>query len=349
MQPITQLLYWNHLGHLLRVWRSRRVSEAHAHKVLRLYLGYEFTDLMDKSGRYPVYSFNEIRRRLCLRSNELMLDIIRRSRSFYVAGTEAGTVMSVSSPIWHIYDAADGRLFVGPADGTVSEKLSEKLSSGELLINNKINTTVGNSDELALTGKSNDTRDWCLVERDQVAARHLVADYFDRLERSSDLSQRSIIDQMMRQCMAAKDADGHPLTEAQALDLMHLMISTQLVPYFSRRQDFFSDSYMAHPEKRAYWMQAFVRRYMKQHLTRALQLWNRKQRALEQRQRDEHLTALRSVRPHSPHEWTEPDGVRYYLDPSDGVTAIPPDMPPRPSPDAIINPHTRQWSEGKTI
>ena len=341
MQPVTQLLYWDHLGRLLRLWRGRKINEIHAHKLLRLYLGYEFTDLMDPFGRYPPYHFNEIRRRLCLKTTGKLLDDIRSCRSFYISGSDDGDIRSISSPLWHKYDSADGCLL----DGSFSEGVAESVAESDVLIHNIDNTTVGYSDESALSGKSNAAKDWCLAERDQVAARHLVADYFDRLEQSSDLSQRSVIDLMLRQCMAAKDAEGKALTEAEAADLMHLMISTQLVPYFAHRQDFFSPTYMAHPERRVYWLTAFVKRYLKQHLSRALKLWHRRRQVIERIALDQHLDTIRSVRPLSPHEWMEPEGRRFYLDPSDGVTAIPPDMPPRPSPDAIINPHTKQWVE----
>lgn len=347
MQPVIQVLYWNQLGRLLRLWRRQHLTDSHILKILRLYLGYEFTDLMDQFGRYPMFHFNEIRRRLNFRSVYVMIDDIRLCRSFYLAGTDEANVTSISSPLWHEYDLKDGMLLNGSMQKGVANGEQNAIANDNVLNNIYINTTVGYSDESALSGKSG-CEELYMSERDQVAARHLVTDYFDRLERSSDLSQRSVIDLMLRQCMAAKDADGKSLSEAEAADLMHLMISTQLVPYFAHRQDFFSATYMAHPERRVYWISAFVKRYLKQHLSRALKLWHRRRQDIERIALDQHLDTIRSVRPLSPHEWMEPEGRRFYLDPSDGVTAIPPDMPPRPSPDAIINPHTKQWSEENT-
>ena len=177
MEPIRPYFYWNQLGRQLKVWHHVcHISDAHASKLLRLWLGYEFTDLMDEFGRIPVMNFNEMRQRMGFAKYKAMMDCIRASRSFGIVGNDEEHVSAIYSPVWHNYEAADGKLLSGSYKDEDSQKSTQDFES---LNNNTINKTTvsdtGVSDaslsSVAEKGK-NDT------DRDVFVRRQMVKESF---------------------------------------------------------------------------------------------------------------------------------------------------------------------------
>ena len=108
MRPVTDRIYWNELGRLMKMWKAFRISDARALKLMRLYIGYDLTDLMDGEGRYPGSQLNELRRRLGYTTvYKLMADVIA-SKAFFVVGNSDRDVRAVFSPLWHRYVQEDG-------------------------------------------------------------------------------------------------------------------------------------------------------------------------------------------------------------------------------------------------
>ena len=126
--PRRPQVFWNHLGRQLKMWKSYRIVDAHALKLLKLWLGYDFLDLMDEFGRIPVPYFNEVRRRLGYKTFALLLDDIRRSQSFYIVGNSESDITAFFSPIWHNYEAADGVLLRGSMKVEESQNESQNES-----------------------------------------------------------------------------------------------------------------------------------------------------------------------------------------------------------------------------
>ena len=113
LQPRRQELDLLTLARQLRMWRSYHIPDAHALKLLKLWLGFEFMDLMDDFGRIPVPYFNEVRRRLGYKTFMNLLADIRRCQSFYIVGNSEQDITAIFSPVWHRYEEADGMLLSG--------------------------------------------------------------------------------------------------------------------------------------------------------------------------------------------------------------------------------------------
>lgn len=347
--PRRPQVFWNHLGRQLKMWKSYRIVDAHALKLLKLWLGYDFLDLMDEFGRIPVPYFNEVRRRLGYKTFALLLDDIRRSQSFYIVGNSESDITAFFSPLWHNYEAADGVLLRGSMK--VEESQNESQNGGyskeiSKEINNKENPTGGNATAISdVTNPADETQH---LKREVFVRRRIVKDYFTWLLRQQDSEHRSMVDDLMfRICNPRRKSGEHipelALNEAQGKEVFQIMVDSYLVPYFQTREEFFKPTFIQHPEKRVFWLSRLFKKYGGDFIYKARNRWRRVRKDLEAEALAMADQQQMQYRPHSPHEWEDPQGNRWYIAPNGSRYTIPQGSPPRPTETSTFNYISQKW------
>lgn len=282
--PTTPLIYWNVLGRQLKIWNHLRVRDNYAHKILKLWLGYEFTDLMDECGRFNKYSFNEIRRRLGYKSSQMMLLDIKRTRSFYLLGDSNDEIFAIFSPIWHSYDKSDGKLLDGSLFISESQNESQNVTVLKENNNNKNNNIYNPNGVTAEAVSFDEGSD----QRDVFARRNIIRNYFTWLTQQTDLDHKTLVEDIRYHLQHAIGKNGkvmkeYSIRDEEVSDAYKLFVEKFMIPYFSRRQDFFKPDYMSHPEKRIYWLRNFFKRSMSGYGTKVRYLIFQKRKEDEQR------------------------------------------------------------------
>ena len=241
------------LGRQLKIWSHLHVKDNHALKILKLWLGYEFIDLMDIEGKFYKYSFNEIRRRLGYKTNSLLFQDIKRTKSFYLIGESDNNITAIFSPIWHKYNKSDGNLLVGSI--TIKESLNESpVATVYKEYINKDNPNGVTADAVSfLEGDDN---------RDVYVRRNIVRKYFEWFNKQTDLDHKSLREDLSFHIQNPLDKNGKiiekdRLTDKETSEGYQMLIDIFLIPYFTNREDFFKDAYISHPEKRIYWLKNF--------------------------------------------------------------------------------------------
>lgn len=343
--PRRPQVYWNHLGRQLKMWKSYHIIDAHALKLLKLWLGYEFLDLMDEFGRIPIHYFNETRRRMGYKTFALLLDDIRRSRSFYIVGNSETNITAFFSPIWHNYEPADGVLLRGSMQIDESQNESQNGSYSKE-INNKENPTGGNA--MAIRVENNPADETENVKRDVLVRRRIVKDYFAWLLRQQDSEHSSMVDDLLFRIRNPRRKNGEhipelALNENQSREVLQIMIDTYLVPYFQTREEFFKPAFIQHPEKRVFWLSRLFRNYGGDFIYKARNRWRKVRKDLEAEALAMADQQQMQHRPHSPHEWEDPQGNRWYIAPNGSKYTIPAQAEPRPSETSTFNYISNSW------
>ena len=219
-----------------------------------------------------------------------LLDDIGRSLSFYILGDDTGQVQAILSPIWQDYDKnADKKLLpnslrvkVQAEDGTsdFSRILGRKCDVSNINIYN--NPTGGNPDGFSLREEGGEKpKDALEIKRDRGEACRVVREYFRWVRQQTDADHQSLVNDLLLRLMEPRDCKGE-LIESQCLsrdDAQHVLsvLFTQVLPDRLSRQDkFFEAKYMAHPEKRIYWMRNLMKSYAYKHIACARELWLRR-------------------------------------------------------------------------
>lgn len=343
--PRRQQLYWNHLGRQLKMWKSYRIADAHALKLLKLWLGYEFLDLMDEFGRIPMPYFNEVRRRLGYKTFSLLLDDIRRSQSFYIVGNSEENITAIFSPVWHSYEKSDGLLLRGSCK---EESQNESQNDG---YSKNINTKkiLTGSNAMAISHEMSPSDETKNMKREVFVRRRIVKDYFTWVLRQTDSEHRMMVDDLLFRIRNPRKKSGESipelaLTEEQGRETFQIMVDNYLVPYFQTREEFFKPSFIQHPEKRVYWLSRLFKKFGAGFIYKARDHWRKVCKDLEA----EALVAAGQQqmqhRPHSPYEWEDPQGIRWYVAPNGSRLKIPPDAAPRPSETSTFNYISNKWN-----
>lgn len=324
------------LNKQMKIWRSRKINGCHVEKLLRLWLGYDFLDLMDDYGRIPRESFPEAARRLGYKSSQVLLEHIRRSMSFYIVGISSNVVSAIFSPAWHAYEEADGILF----SGSIVKDFAE--NSAEITEYNLNNNIYNNPNGVTAKAVS--------LERDKQVRRNFVRQYFEWITQQTDDDHVALVASIREGIRHVRTKKGEilpnqTLTEEQTDEVWKMLISTVLPNNLWQREDFFRKDYMQNPSKRVWWMKNLFKRYARGWYVEARRYW-KSARAAHEAQKDRQRKAeIRSHCPLSPHEWMTPDDRRFYEDSLDGVMEIPPQAPPRPSASCHWNFIAQLWSE----
>lgn len=347
--PRRTQVYWNHLGRQLKMWKSYRIADAHALKLLKLWLGYEFLDLMDEFGRIPVPYFNEVRRRLGYKTFMLLLDDIRRSQSFYIVGNSEQDITAICSPVWHNYEKTDGLLLRGSAK--ISESQNESQNDGySKEISNDINNKeiLTGSNATAFSDETNPADESKNLKREIIVRRRIVKDYFTWLLRQNDSEHSMMVDDILFRIRNPRKKTGESipelsLTEQQGSEVFQIMVDKYLVPYFQTREEFFKPAFMQHPEKRVFWLSRLFKRFGGDFIYKARNHWRRVRKDLEAEALAVADQQQMQYRPRSPYEWEDPQGNRWFLAPNGSRYKIPLEAAPRPSETATYNYITNKW------
>lgn len=320
-QPYISILT---MGGMVYRWDKLGLSDSSISKMTQLWTGYTLQQFMDEQGRWPRHEFSNMARRLGYRSAALMINDVRRSASFCLMGSSDDDIQLISSPAWHPYNKADGRLLYGSMTVKEAEQNGVPKSTED---NNIIyNPTGSNAEALAdMTARSKQE-----MERDHQVALRIVRDYFTWLGRQTDADHEALRMQMLRCC----EGEQH----------LQFVIDTQLVPYLSGRDEFFRDTYKQSPKRRIYWLRNLLKpNFMKRMVCAAARQWNKHEQHIGAEAIRQQQEAVRRNRPLSPYEWTDADGWRYY-EVEGSVRAIPRDAAPRPSDTATWNFISMQWT-----
>ena len=345
LEPRRPQIRWNHLGRQLKLWRSYHINEVHCNKLLRLWVGYEFLDLLDEFGRIPVQCFNEARRRLGYKTSSLMLDDVRRCRSFYLVGINENQQTAIFSPIWRNYDPIDGMLLTGSIP--VEESHSESQPGDYSIEDNKIEVlTGGNTTVFSTEGCPED--ETANMKRITLARRRIVKDYFTWLQRQQDSDHRYLYDDIIYRLCNPKKRTGEKiaeltLTPEQGKEAFQILVDDFLVPYFQTREDFFKKGYMEKPETRIHWLKNFFRHYAGDSICKARKRWRHRSKELEAQAIADAAEMQMQYRPRSPHEWEDSDGNRWYVAQNGSHMMIPEEAEPRPSAEAQYNSIAKRW------
>lgn len=178
--------------------------------------------------------------------------------------------------------------------------------------------------------------------------KQVVRDYFTWLVRQPMLEHKAFVDDIMVRICKPRDKKGnllvqHCLSEEQGQEVWQVLVEKVLVPYFQTREDFFRSTYMEHPENRIWWLRALMKKWGGGFIIDAVRKWKRNRRTMEAESANAQIEAQKLYRPRSPHEWEDPDGVRWYLTPKGTKQQIPADAPPRPTEVASFNYIKNEW------
>lgn len=337
-EPRWTSMHWNYLGKIIRLWRVYGLSETHSMKMLRLWVGYEFQDLMDEYGRYPLTSYNEIRHRLHYTTWKKMMADVQRCQSFGLLGSDPNRPTSFFSTMWHEYSpVADGVLLNIANRCAMYQDMSQEIMQ-KVDGNNKyniINTTVGNGE---------------VVERSYEDRKNIVVGYWQWVVMQKDQDHQDLVENLRNRLCHPCDRMGHvivgeELTEEETDRAWDVLVHRVFVPYFSAREDFFKQDYLDHPRKRVYWMKNLMKKQGKCFVKDALKHLRCRRQELEVEEVRRTLKRQRENRPISPYEWMDNDDVRWYT--LNGVdTRITANAKPRPSDTATYNFFTKEWLEG---
>lgn len=367
-------VYIDRLGRQLSVWEQYGIADSHALKLLRLWTGYGLTQYMDAQGRYTFHSFNQLRKEIGYPSVQMMIDDLRRCRSFVLLSSDVDTTLLRNnhlflhsrperelpdhitmffSPVWHTWEEKDGYPLPGSIE--MSQKKSQNLDANynnTCYNKNLTGSTAGAVEAVQPASGQEVPMSISDIEAEQKrellhAIAHAKA-YFRGLIQNAQAAQREPMEMLLyrfQQPLTPEkgQAKGFGLTPEQAHELLLLMIDKELAPHFARDRQFMSPHRIKDPSQRIYQVKNYIKKYSTDMATRSYRQWL-KQNAEKERAAAQLATQQRrQQRPISPHEWQEPDGSRYYDDPADGLMLIPADAPPRPSAEAHWNKFASSW------
>lgn len=118
------------LGSMMYRWERYGLSDSSITKMLALWHGWNLRDLMDSQGRWTKSELFSVAKRLGYKTTRLLLDDVVRARAFFIVGEADDSVSLISSPIWHWWEEADGKLLTGSA----SPKTENGAENGAVII-----------------------------------------------------------------------------------------------------------------------------------------------------------------------------------------------------------------------
>lgn len=336
---------YDYLGKMLRIWKHNKISDSHANKLMKLWLGYEFTDLMDAKGRIPVYNFNEVRRRLGFTDFYKFFEILIKSNSFMMTGKNEDDVRFIYSVVWHSYEKDDGDILKGSYTQSASQDFSQDFDG----LNNKtiVNPTGGNGTPFSCEEEALKNDPVAEIDRTVHKRKQIVKDYFLWVREQADGDHASLMSDIRYALKTPRDKQGNIIEDKvlgeEEADMALEILLTEVMPQtFYTRDDFFKESYMKNPAARLWWMRGFFRKYARKQYARTRYLLEKRIKditveRIRQEQQDE-----RSNHPLSPFEWMSADGTRKY-DYKGCVYTIPKDAPTRTDENRFYSNMIKKW------
>lgn len=198
---------WNYMGKQLKLWKRNKLSEGHSNKMLRLWIGYEFVDLIDQDGKIQRQYFNEVRHRLGYNCWVNLLKDIQRTNSFYIIGKKDKDVTSFFSPIWRRYEETDGQLLIGSIP--LRQSQPESPVETDYVDNNNIDNPNGvNAAALSLL-----KGDWPDGNQKKMFSvkKEVVKEYFDWLLEQTEGNHQQLVNDIKYKIAHPLDKDGNPV------------------------------------------------------------------------------------------------------------------------------------------
>lgn len=335
----------DYLGRKLRVWKKMKLSDTHALKVLRLWLGYEFIDVMDAKGRISVFFFNEVRRRLGYKLMEDMMTQLKRSESFYIVGKNENEIDYIASTNWYQYDHCDGVLLPG---SYIEKPVANGVAFSNALMTKNIDyPTGGNGTPFSCEEEALKNDPVAEIDRTVHQRKQIVKDYFLWVREQTDGDHASLMSDIRYALKTPRDKQGAIIADKvlgdEEADMALEILLTEVMPQtFYTRDDFFKESYMKNPAARLWWMKGFFRKYARKQYARTRYLLEKriKDITVERIRQDEQNE--RNNHPLSPFEWMSADGTRKY-DFKGCVYIIPKDAPVRTDENRFYSNMIKKW------
>lgn len=351
----------------MKRWQKLKIADQMCFKLLRLYVGEP--EHLDAHGIYRMSSLFYVAAQLCSKHSRTLLDMICLSGSFYFL------VKPDYSKVYGFFS----KLTINEK-GLSNYRITNEEIEGMPLANLRLanlrqparNFATGNkeymilmsihpkeiippTEEPRLSGlRAKDFLPWDsksdLAKQEAQAAGRSGAsksdngsarDFFHEMKLSEE-GQKTVI-KPLREMILKR----FPLTPGEANIVLGNLVVQFLIPMFDRKPEFRTTSTAG----RVRWLTAVSHKdYFVNDLQHAynaslkqLDDYRRKQAAESlQQQRNQ----LRSYRPLSPYEWTNPNtGARRYEDAQGRVFDLPADAPARPSEQARWNPFILEWEE----
>lgn len=371
-------VYIDRLGRQLTLWEKYGLSATHSMRLLRLWLGYKLTNLMDTKGRYTFHSFNQLRQIVGYRSIQEMIADIKISKSFVLLSCDIDTtllkdhtiftpcrpereyqnhVTAFFSPYWHKWEKTDGNVLPGSIDECCKCNCKCNDIDNNTLDNKTLSGGTAEAEAAGLPAAMELAEEALTIEQveaiEQLELKQQIREvklYFRKLASNEDKRQHEPIEWLMMRLTQPVNPPpgkmkGYGLSHDEASQALEVLIDSELAQHFARDKNFMAPDRIAKPENRIYQVTNYIKKYSGPMLKNAVKRWKKRaaERQREQERRAEELEKLN--RPLSPHEWQDREGIRWMEDSRGNVMRVPDQAPPRPSADAMWNYLDGKWGK----
>ena len=320
------------LQKIIKLWRSRKITDSTISKLLDLYLG--LTAYMNEEKVYPIENFYDIKMSLRFSTTQSLIEAIKRSQTFeFIQDDKAKQIKAFYSPLWHHTNSKNETNEIMNTTST-SPNLSQAFAQ-TLVVDNIYNNiyTKGSSSDEELSPISEPPSKNFPSKKDIVTPESLAAakDFFHLINKDS--TQKAQILTPLINWFQLHEG----LTRKHACENLIYLVNELLIPYFASQARFMKSNHTG----RLCWLNNLLKSAHGQHLLNDAARTNREKR---KQAVHEIKSNQRSNHPLSEFEWTDPESeMRFYDDEMEGTVNIPEDAPSRPSAEATWNVLSNKW------
>ena len=204
MKALKMTVSITELQKIIKMWRSRNITDSNISKLLELYLGQ--TAYMNTEGEYPIENFYDLCQSLRFRHTSVMLNSIKQCNSFCIRPAEnVYTLSSFYSPLWKKPDSDD------TLPGTLPGKCPKDTN-----IYNNISKESPSSEEVLTIAKEF----FHLINQDAVQKAQFFTPLIDQFEKEEGVSRK------------------------QACENLVILVDDLLIPYFVSQPKFSISSHV---------------------------------------------------------------------------------------------------------
>lgn len=306
MKALKTTISITELQKIIKVWRSRNITDSNIPKLLELYLGQ--TAYMNTEGEYPIENFYDLSQSLRFRHTSVMLYCIKQCNSFCLhLGENIYELSSFYSPLWKKPEPTD--ILESTSTDTLAGSLPGKCPM-DINIYNNISKEGSSSEGVLAIAKEF----FHLINQDANQKTQIFTPLIDQFEKEEGLSRK------------------------HACENLVILVDELLIPYFVNQSKFLRSNHTG----RTIWLKNLLKSAHGKHLIDQAAQRGREKRGQTILSNQ---AIQRSNHPLCEFEWTDPEtGIRFYDDDIEGVVNIPTDALPRPSAKAVWNVLSKSWS-----
>lgn len=316
---------------LIRVWRSRKISDTIITKLLEMYFG--IPGYMNEKGAYPIENLYDLSRALRFKNTRVLIESVRQCNSFIIESSDNLYKMKCFYSPFFAPNRQNQSSLLGdfPSKKQTSHDIyniynpkGEESSADE-------QSPDGEQPSAAVPSTDKDTNS----DKNNLTTEALATarEFFHQLNESPEQRSQTLtplIDRFQQQ-------EG--ITREHARENVIYLVNELLIPYFASQPHFLRTSHAG----RLAWLNNLLKSAHGSHLIAQTAQACRTRRLA---QAAENRSRLRDNHPLSPYEWTDPaTSSRFYDDEDEGMVPIPADAPPRPSDTAVWNVISREWRQ----